>query len=213
MVETIQIAAETRDRAGKGAARATRRSGKIPGVIYGDGKAPILIAIDRHRMFKLLRDPAFMTHLYDIEIGAERHHCLARDMALDPVTDEAIHLDFLRVSDRSRVHATVPVQFVHAEAAPGIKIGGVLNVVRHDVDVICRADAIPDHLTLDLTAAEIGDSLRMSAMVLPDGVRSALGDRDFVIATIAAPTVMRDEAAEAQQGEGAAAPAAEPAKS
>lgn len=203
MAETIKIKAEARDRAGKGAARAARRAGLIPSVIYGDGKAPVLLAINEQSIRKLLLDPAFLTHLYDIEIDGSSHHCIARDLALDPVSDRAIHIDFQRVSDRSMIHASIPVQFVNAEAAPGIKIGGVLNVVRHEVEIICRADRIPDHLTVDLTGAEIGTSLRVSAIALPDGARPAVGGRDFVIATIAPPTVTRAEA----EGS-AAAPAA-----
>ncbi len=198
MAETIAIKAEARDRAGKGAARAVRRAGRIPCVIYGDQKPPVLISLGRQSMLKLLRDPSFLTYLYDIEVNGEQHRCLARDMALDPVTDEVIHIDFLRVSERSTVNAIVPVQFLNTEAAPGIKIGGVLNVVRHEVELICRADSIPDYLTLDLTGAQIGDSLRMSAIPLPEGARPVVQDRDFVIATIAAPSAARAEAAEAE---------------
>ncbi|MDR6293577.1 MULTISPECIES: 50S ribosomal protein L25/general stress protein Ctc [Inquilinus] len=197
MAETIKITAEARDRAGKGAARAARRAGMIPGVIYGDNKPPVLFSVNAQSLLKILRDPAALTHIYDIEIGKERHHVLARDIALDPVSDKAIHLDFLRVSDKTRVHADVPVHFINEEASPGLKRGGVLNIVRHDVELVCSAEAIPEFLSLDLSGAEIGDSLRMSAIKLPDGVQVAVKDRDFVIATVAAPSAVRAEAAEA----------------
>lgn len=206
MAETIKITAEARDRAGKGAARAARRAGMIPGVIYGDNKPPVLFNVNAQSLLKILRDPGVLTHVYDIEIGSERHHVLARDIALDPVTDQAIHLDFLRVSAKTTVHADVPVHFINEEASPGIKRGGVLNVVRHDVELICGAESIPEFVTVDLTGTEIGDPLRMSAIKLPAGVRPAVQDRDFVIATVAAPSAVRAEAAEA-----AAAAAVEPA--
>jgi len=214
MADTIKITAEARDRAGKGAARAARRAGMIPGVIYGDNKPPVLFNVNAQSLLKVLRDPAALTHLYDIEIGSEKHHVLARDIALDPVTDRAIHLDFLRVSDKTTVHADVPVHFENEAASPGIKRGGVLNVVRHDVELICRAEAIPEFVSVDLTGADIGDSLRMSAVKLPEGVRPAVQDRDFVIATVAAPSAVRAEAAEAAAaavtGEAAPAAAEEP---
>ena len=212
MADTIKITAEARDRAGKGAARAARRAGLIPGVIYGDNKPPVLFNVNAQSLLKILRDPAALTHIYDIEIGKDRHHVLARDIALDPVSDKAIHLDFLRVSDKTTVHAEVPVHFINEEASPGIKRGGVLNIVRHDIELVCRAEAIPEFLSLDLTGAEIGDSLRMSAIKLPEGVRAAVADRDFVIATVAAPSAVRAEAAEAAAAAAVEAPAAaEPA--
>lgn len=207
MADTIVIQAEARDRAGKGAAREARRAGKIPGVIYGDGKPPVLISIDRHSMRRLLLDPHLQTHLLDVMVAGEKHHVLTRDVQLDPISDQAVHLDFMRVSERSRVTLMVPVEFVNQALSPGLKIGGVLNVVRHEVELVCRADSIPDYLTADLSGLEIGDSIRIRAIELPEGARPSVTDRDFVICTIAAPSAVR---AEAQEAAAAAAAQAAP---
>jgi large subunit ribosomal protein L25 len=199
MAEAITIAAEARDRAGKGAARAARRAGMIPGVIYGDKQAPLMINIDHQSMIKILKDPAQLTHLYDIKVGKDSHHVLMRDVQLDPVTDSAIHIDFLRVGATTTIEIEVPVRFVNEEKAPGLKRGGMLNIVRHEIEVTCRADAIPEELVVDLTGLEIGDSLHISAVKLPDGVRPTITDRDFTVATVAAPSAVKAEAAEAQE--------------
>ncbi|MGP1397396.1 MAG: 50S ribosomal protein L25/general stress protein Ctc [Inquilinaceae bacterium] len=196
MAETIAITAQLRDRAGKGAARAARRDGMIPGVIYGAKEPPVLINVDGRSLVKLLRDPAFASHLYDVAVDGGKQHVLARDVQLDPVTDRPLHIDFLRVSDRTTIAIDIPVQFINDEASPGIKRGGVLNVVRHTIELVCRADSIPEHLTVDLTGLEVGDSVHISAIALPAGVRPTITDRDFTVATIAAPTVAREEEAE-----------------
>ncbi|MEO3434262.1 50S ribosomal protein L25/general stress protein Ctc [Inquilinus sp. CAU 1745] len=201
MADTITITAEARDRAGKGAARAARRAGMIPSVIYGDKQPPVMVSINGHSLLKILKDPAQFTHLYDIKVGKDSHHVLMRDVQLDPVTDIAIHIDFLRVSDTTKIEVEVPVRFVNEDKSPGIKRGGVLNVVRHEVEVTCRASAIPEELVIDLTGAQIGDSLHISNVKLPNGVAPTITDRDFTIATVAAPTVVSAEASEAQEGE------------
>jgi large subunit ribosomal protein L25 len=197
MAETIIIPAEARDRAGKGAARAARRAGKIPGVIYGDRQPPMTINVERMALTKILKDPAQLTHLYEIKVGKNSHRVLMRDIQLDPVTDQAIHLDFLRVGTGTTIDIEVPVHFVNGDKSPGIKRGGMLNVVRHEVEVTCRADAIPEELVFDLTGLEIGDSVHISAVKLPAGVRPTITDRDFTVATISAPSAVKAEAAEA----------------
>lgn len=197
MAETYAIAAEARDRAGKGAARATRRAGKVPGVIYGGGAAPVLISLNQRDLAKLLRDPAYTTHLYGLSLGSETHSVLTRDVQRHPVTDEPIHVDFQRVSAASRIAIEVPVQFVNEAASPGLKRGGVLNVVRFTIEVTCRADTIPESIKVDLTGLDVGDSVHISAVKLPEGVQPTILDRDFTIASIAAPSAVRSEAAEA----------------
>ena len=207
MADTIKITAEARDRAGKGAARAARRAGMIPGVIYGDNKPPVLFNVNAQSLLKVLRDPAALTHLYDIEIGSEKHHVLARDIALDPVSDRAIHLDFLRVSDKTTVHADVPVHFENEGASPGIKRGGVLNVVRHELELVCDAAEIPDQIEISLKGVEVGDTIHISAVTLPKGAASAITDRDFTIATVVAPSALKSSEGDTETESAEEAPA------
>lgn len=198
MAEAIKIAAEMRERAGKGAARAARRAGRLPAVIYGGKLPPVSITVGELEFNRLWRDAAFYTHMYEVEAGGETYKVLARDVQTDPVMDWPIHIDFLRVSERTKISVAVPVHFVNEDACPGIKEGGVLNVVRHDVELTCRADSIPDSIEVDLTGWNVGDTIHISAVKLPPGVEPTITDRDFTVATIAAPTVVRDEALEAE---------------
>lgn len=210
MAEAIAIEAEARDRAGKGVARAVRRAKKVPGVIYGGGEPPTLISMDAHRLFLLLQDGTFMTHVVDIAVDGRTVRALPRDIQYHPVSDVPVHIDFLRLGAGTTVHVEVPVQFLNEDRSPGLRAGGVLNIVRHAVELVCPADAIPEHITVDLAEANLMDSLRISAAALPEGVRPAVTDRDFVLATIAAPSALRSEG----QDQAAAAPAeaATPAK-
>lgn len=208
MAETIEIVAEVRERVGKGAARAVRRENKIPAVIYGDKQPPVSISLDGPAITRLLRDPAFLTHLYSLDVGGDKHRVLVRDLQLDPVRDEPIHLDFLRVSQLTEIDIEVPVHFINEENSPGLKVGGVLNVVRYMIEVTCLADAIPDSITVDLTGLELGDSVHISHITLPDGVRPTISDRDFTVATIAAPSGLKAE----EEEEAEAAEAAEAAE-
>lgn len=210
MSDTVELPAQPRERAGKGPARATRRAGMVPGVIYGAKKDPSLIAVEERIVNKLLHKGGFFSTLFDVKVNGKAERVLARDVQFDPVSDKPVHVDFLRVSAATSVHVEVPVHFLNEAQCPGIKAGGVLNVVRHEVELVCRADAIPPHIEVDLTGLEIGDGVHISMVKLPDGVQPAITDRDFTIATIAAPTVVREEAAAAQApGEGAAPEAAE----
>lgn len=190
------LSARARDRVGKGSARAARREGLVPAVIYGDKKDPFSIVVTQRDLEKLLK-PGFFSHLVDIEVGGEKHRVLPRDMQQHPVSDRALHVDFLRVSATSEIAVEVPVEFVNEEACPGLRRGGVLNVVRHEIEVYCLADNIPEKIAVDLKGLQIGDSLHISAVSLPAGVRPTI-DRDFTIATIAAPTLISEEATGAQ---------------
>ena len=198
------LSARARDRAGKGSARAARREGLVPAVIYGDKKDPFTIVVTLRDLEKLLK-PGFFSHLIDIEVAGEKHRVLPRDLQQHPVSDRALHVDFLRVSATSELTVEVPVEFINDEASPGLRRGGVLNVVRHDVEVYCLADNIPEKITIDLTGLQIGDSVHISAVKLPDGVRPTIEDRDFTIATIAAPTLNIKDDGDDAAGEGEAA--------
>lgn len=209
MSDVAVLSARARDRVGKGSARAARREGLVPAVIYGDKKDPLPITVTRRDLAKLLNKPGFFSHLIDIEVEGKKHRVLARDLQQHPINEFAWHVDFLRVSASSELSVEVPVEFLNEEEAPGLKRGGVLNVVRHTVEVVCRADNIPGALQVDLTGLEIGDTIHISAVKLPDGVRPSIDDRDFTIATIAAPTVVAEEDAEAQGSDEAEAEAAE----
>lgn len=196
MADVATLNASVRDRVGKGSARAARREGFVPAVIYGDKKDPLPIQIEKRELDKLLNKPGFFSHLIDLKVGKDSHRVLPRDLQQHPVTDFAWHVDFLRVSATSALTVDVPVEFTNEDAAPGLKRGGVLNVVRHTVEMNCRADNIPEKLVIDLTGLEIGDSIHISAIALPEGATPVIDDRDFTIATIAAPTVVSETDAE-----------------
>ena len=189
MATIITMSAEARDRAGKGAARATRRDGRVPAVIYGDKKDPILVSVAPKELVKELNKEGFFNHLIDLKLGEESHLVLARDVQLDPVTDRPIHVDFLRVGAESTVTVDIPVHFINHERSPGIKRGGMLNVVRHEIEMVCRATDIPESLTVDLNGLNIGDSVHISMIALPEGAKPVISDRDFTVATIVAPLV------------------------
>lgn len=214
MADVLSLPARARDRAGKGAARSTRRAGLIPGVIYGNHETPLLVALEPRHLVPQVNKDGFFTRIVDLEIDGKRHRVLPRDVQFHPVSDRPEHVDFLRVSATTRVSVGVPVRFINEAAAPGIKKGGVLNVVRHTIDLVCQADKIPAAITIDLTGKEIGDSIHISHIQLPDGVMPAIRDRDFTVATVAAPTVQVEEvpaaAAAAAPVEGAAAAPAAP---
>ncbi|MBP7339508.1 50S ribosomal protein L25/general stress protein Ctc [Niveispirillum sp.] len=189
MTQIIALAATARDRAGKGTARATRRAGSIPAVIYGNKEKPVMIALDNTKFTREIHRPGFFTHLFDITVDGVTHRVLPRDVQLDPVYDRPLHADFLRVSDTTEITLKVPVEFTNVEACPGIKKGGVLNVVRHDIEVFAKAADLPEKIIVDLAGFEVGASIHISSVKLPEGVRPTITDRDFTVATIAAPTV------------------------
>ncbi len=195
-----ELKASVRDRVGKGAARELRREGLIPAVIYGDKKPPLAISISyKEAMLRIYRG-GFLSHVIEVDVDGEKHKVIPRDYQLDPVRDFALHVDFLRIGAGSRLNVEVPVHFANQEKSPGLKRGGVLNIVRHTVEISCPADAIPEELVLDLADADIGDSLHISAVKLPENVHPTITDRDFTIATLVAPSGLRsqDDAAAAE---------------
>lgn len=204
MAEQNILEVEPRDRAGKGAARATRRAGRVPCVIYGAKQDPRSISIEPIFLRKCLEAGSFFSTMFDVKINGtgESERVLARDVQMHPVTDEPQHVDFLRVTSETKVTVEVPCHFLNEEESVGLKRGGVLNVVRYEIEVLCAVDAIPQELEVDLAGLDIGDSVHISSISLPPGVEPTITDRDFTIATIAAPTVMEEETEEEEGEEG-----------
>jgi large subunit ribosomal protein L25 len=200
MANVINLPAEGRDRAGKGAARATRREGRVPGVIYGNKQDPVMITVDPIELYKQVNAPGFFGRVYEIEVDGKNHRVLPRDLQLDPVTDQPIHVDFMRFSAKTRVNVDVAMNFLNEEECEGLRQGGVLNVVRHAIELRCAPDNIPESLEADLTGLEVGDSIHISAITLPDGVELTITDRDFTVATIAAPTIVEEIEEEVEEG-------------
>ncbi|MGB3387067.1 MAG: 50S ribosomal protein L25/general stress protein Ctc [Pseudaminobacter sp.] len=197
---SYELKAEARERVGKGSAREVRRNGKVPAVIYGDKQPPLAIALSYKDVYYKIHGGGFMTTVATIDVDGQKIQVLPKDYQLDPVRDFPMHVDFLRVSKNTQVNVNVPVRFLNEEKSPGIKRGGVLNVVRHEVEFNCPANAIPDFIEVDLTGADIGDSIHISAVKLPKDVKPVISDRDFTIATVAAPAGLKseDSAAEAE---------------
>ena len=200
MADITVMAATPRDKVGKGSARAARREGRVPAVIYGDGKTPLSITVGRKQLIKDMDTGNFFTSIYDVQVSGKGNRVLPRDVQLHPVSDIPEHVDFLRIGANTTVTVEVPVEFINEETCPGLRAGGVLNVVRYQVEVLCRPDLIPNSIVVDLASAEQGESLHISAVELPDGVTTTITDRDFTIATIAAPTVVVDEATDGDSG-------------
>jgi large subunit ribosomal protein L25 len=211
MPDIHTIRAEARDRAGKGPARATRRSGRVPGVLYGEKEPPQLISVEPRELITEMSRPGFFARLLEVELAngaqAAKQRVLPRDVQLDPVTDRPVHVDFMRVGKDTPIRVAVPVVFENHANAPGLKRGGLLNIVRHDIELICRADHIPERITIDLDGLDIGDSIHIHSVKLPEGVKPTV-TRDFTIASIAAPTAVREEQAAAAAAAAAAKAAA-----
>lgn len=187
MSQIRSLAAELRARVGKGTARAARRDGMVPAVIYGDNKEPVSITIEARALVTELHKRGFYTSLWNITVGKETHRVLARDVQFHPINDRPVHVDFMRVNDKTQIHVRVPVRFLNQETCVGIKRGGSLAIVEHDVELIALAGNIPDHLEIDLAKADIGTTFHLSNIKLPEGVRPGHADRDDTIATISAP--------------------------
>jgi large subunit ribosomal protein L25 len=203
MSETLTLSAETRERAGKGASRAIRREGRVPAVIYGNNEAPQGIHLEERELMKALMTGHFMNSV--VMINGTR--TLPKDVQFHPVTDRPLHVDFLRIGEHSTVTVEVPVRFENEDASPGLKRGGVLNIVRHELSLTCDAAEIPDEVVIDLKGYDVGDSIHISQVTLPQGAKSAITDRDFTIATIVAPSGLKsaegDNETPAEEGEGA----------
>ena len=204
MSEALTLSAETREQVGKGASRLLRREGRVPAVIYGNKQDPASIHVNERELMKLLMTGHFMNSV--VMVNGER--TLPKDVAFDPVSDRPVHVDFLRISEHASVTVSVPIIFANEELSPGIKRGGVLNIVRHELELVVDAAEIPDEVQISLKGVEVGDSIHISAVTLPKGATSAITDRDFTIATIVAPSALKSsegdtdtEAAEGEAGE------------
>ncbi len=187
MSDITTISASERERVGKGSARAARRAGLVPAVIYGDKKDPVGITMQSREVTKIVHQAGIYGRLLEIEVAGTKSTVLTRDIQFHPVSDNIMHIDFLRVSQSATVAVAVAVEFINEDKCPGIKVGGVLNVVRYEVELNCPATAIPEKITIDLEGVKIGDSIHISAIPLPDGVTPTITDRDFTVATLASP--------------------------
>jgi large subunit ribosomal protein L25 len=202
--EAYELKAEAREQVGKGSARAVRRDGKVPAVIYGDKQPPLAIALSYKEVYYKIHGGGFLTTVATIDVGGKKIQVLPKDYQLDPVSDNPVHVDFLRVGKDTEVNVEVPVHFINEDKSPGIKRGGTLNIVRHEIEFHCPVNAIPEFIEVDLAGTDIGDSIHISAIKLPAGVRPIIQDRDFTIATIAGHGGAQEDAGEAP----AAAPSA-----
>ncbi|MBT6416514.1 50S ribosomal protein L25/general stress protein Ctc [Candidatus Puniceispirillum sp.] len=187
MSDITTISAEQRERVGKGSARAARRAGLVPAVIYGDKKEPLGINMSTREITKIVHQPGIFGRLLNIEVAGKKNTVLTRDIQFHPVSDNIMHMDFLRVSGSAKVAVGVPVEFINEDQCPALKIGGVLNVVRHEIELNCPATDIPEKITIDLEGLKIGDSIHISAIALPEGVEPTITDRDFTVATLQSP--------------------------
>ena len=205
MSDALTLPAETRERAGKGASRALRRDGRVPAVIYGGKDEPTLIHVEAKELVRQLMTGHFMNSIVTIELGGKSIRTLPKDVAFHPVSDRPEHVDFLRLSKNAKVDVNVPVVFINEEKSPGLKKGGVLNIVRHELELVCEADKIPSEVEVDVSGKDVGDSIHISEVALPEGSASAITDRDFTIATLVAPSALKKaEGAAAAEGEAAA---------
>ncbi|HET9426942.1 MAG TPA: 50S ribosomal protein L25/general stress protein Ctc [Allosphingosinicella sp.] len=201
MSEQLTLSAETRERAGKGASRALRNQGRVPAVVYGEKKEPLSIHLEEKALIKALSTGHFMNSVVMIDAGGATTRTLPKDVQFHPVTDRPVHVDFLRIAEHATVTVAVPIRFVNEEESKGLKRGGVLNSVRHELELVCDAAEIPEEIVIDLAGTDIGDSIHISHVSLPEGTSSAITDRDFTIATIVAPSGIKAEAAEAAAAE------------
>ena len=200
MSDALTLPAETRERAGKGASRALRREGRVPAVIYGGKEEPTPIHVEAKELVRLLDTGHLMNSIVTIELGGKKLKTLPKDVALDPVSDRPVHADFYRLAKGAKVEVEVPVVFVNEAGSPGLKKGGVLNVVRHELELICDMDAIPSEVEVDVGGKDVGDSIHISEVKLPAGSESAITDRDFTIATLVAPSALKkSEGAEGEE--------------
>jgi large subunit ribosomal protein L25 len=197
MSEQLTLPAEARDRAGKGASRALRRDGRVPAVVYGEKKEPLSIHVEEKLLTKMLHTGHFMNSVVMIDYQGEPHRTLPKAVDFHPVTSRPIHVDFLRIGEHTKVTVAVPVRFDNDEESPGLKRGGVLNVVQHELEIVCDAANIPNEIHIDLTGLEIGDTIHISQVKLPEGVTPWNDEEDFTVATIVAPSAMKQEEEEA----------------
>jgi len=197
MPEITSLSAERRTLTGKGAARAARRMGRVPAILYGGDSDPVPISLEPRELSRALAKRGFLATLVELKMDDAVHRTLPRDVQYHPATDQPLHVDFMRVGASTQVTVTVPVVFINHEMSVGLRRGGILNVVRHGIALVCQVDNIPDQLVVDLNGLDIGDSVHISAVTLPPGSRPTITDRDFTIASISASSAVREEAAAA----------------
>ena len=193
MSEQLTLPAEARDRAGKGASRALRREGRVPAVVYGEKKEPLSIHVEEKLLSKMMSTGHFMNSVIMIDFEGKPQRTLPKAVDFHPVTSRPIHVDFLRIGEHTKVHVAVPIRFDNEDEAPGLKRGGVLNAVIHELEIVCDAARIPNEIHIPLNGLEIGDSVHISQVTLPEGVTPANTDEDFTVATIVAPSAMKAE--------------------
>ena len=201
MADVSSLAAEAREEAGKGAARALRRGGRVPAVIYGDKKDTLSVSLDATELQHELANSGFYLRLYDVKVNGSTERVLPREVQRHPVSGKPLHVDFLRIAAGATITVNVGVEFINEEESPGLKRGGVLNVVRYEIELVCPADAIPESIVIDLTGLDIGDGVHISDVTLPADCAPTISDRDFTIATVAAPTVVVEPEPEVEEGE------------
>ena len=204
MSDQLTLSAESRDRAGKGASRALRNSGRVPAVVYGNNEAPLAIHVEEKALMKALMTGQFFNSVAMIDAGQGAVRTLPKDVQFHPVTDRPLHVDFLRISEHAKVTVGVPVHFKDEDKSPGMKRGAVLNIVRHELELTCDAANIPDEIVLSLEGLDVGDSIHISAVTLPEGSESAITDRDFTIATLVAPSALKSDEGDTTVSEGEA---------
>ena len=209
MSDALILPAEARERAGKGASRALRREGRVPAVIYGGKEEPLTIHVEEKELVKQLMTGHFMNSIVKIEIGGETVRTLPKDVALHPVTDRPTHADFFRLARDAKVEVSVPVIFVGEDNSPGLTKGGVLNVVRHELELVCEADKIPGEIEVSVEGKDVGESIHISEVNLPKGSESAITDRDYTIATLVAPSALKKSEETSEEVEEVAADAVE----
>jgi large subunit ribosomal protein L25 len=197
MSEQLTLPAEARNRAGKGASRELRREGRVPAVVYGQKAEPLSIHVEEKLLSKMLSSGHFMNSVVMVDVAGRPTRTLPKAVDFHPVTSRPIHVDFLRISEHTQVNVAVPMRFDNEDASPGLKRGGVLNVVVHELEIVCDAAHIPSEIHIPLDGLEIGDSIHISQVKLPDGVTPANTDEDFTVATIVAPSAMKAEEEEA----------------
>jgi large subunit ribosomal protein L25 len=190
MSDTLTLSAQTRDRAGKGASRAMRREGRVPAVIYGNKQEAVSILLEEKALTKAMANGHFMNSVVMIDGVGQAIRTLPKDVQFHPVTDRPLHVDFLRIGEHTSVHVNVPVVFTDEETSPGIKRGGVLNVVAHELELICDAAEIPDQISISLDGLDVGASIHISAVTLPAGAKVVHAEDDFTVATIVAPSAL-----------------------
>ena len=200
-----------RSESGTGSARALRREGLIPGVLYGSDITPISFCLDKKKLSIEMHDPAFFSRLFEVTVGDKKHRALVKELQLHPVTDQPVHLDLLQVSKDKEISLFIPVHFTNEDKSPGLKRGGVLNIVLHELEITCPADTIPEGITIDLEGFDIGHAFHLDAIELPPKVKATHAERDNTLATIVAPTIAtaEEEAEEAAAAEAAAEEGAE----